>query len=268
MSPDSEDDLTGEIAEKLAEHGIIANSNAIRKLSRADPPESLIEDLSSNFSDVLVITEDHVQQCIDAHTSPSNTQSTEDLSVPDSSVSDSEASKKNKSSSTEQASKSTSQSTTVLQESQDSSDSTRVKNKPSEPTHPTRSENDTPTSSAEQTRSTQHRSVTVTKNVTGASRCTGEYSDFVGYFRDRYEKISSILRDRVSPRTIDSVKQRGTQSQITIVGMVNNIRSTSSSNRLLELEDPTGTISVLLSDQRLIEEAGNLDVNPTPPIGR
>ncbi|MFW5984006.1 MAG: DNA-directed DNA polymerase II small subunit [Halobacteria archaeon] len=102
--------------------------------------------------------------------------------------------------------------------------------------------------------------VDVANDITGESTCTGDYSDFVGYFRDRFDKLSSLLRSRIQPRTVDSAGSGG--KDVALVGMVNDVRTTSSDrdNRLVEIEDPTGEIRLLLSDV-LVDVAETLVVD-------
>ncbi|MDY6775499.1 MAG: DNA-directed DNA polymerase II small subunit [Halobacteria archaeon] len=105
------------------------------------------------------------------------------------------------------------------------------------------------------------RHVSVEDTITGNSTTTGEIDDFVGLFRDRYEKLSGILRKRLSPRTVESLSSRGGGGdEVELVGMVNDIRSTSSGNTLVIIEDTTGEMRVLLSDD-LSDEAQSLVVD-------
>lgn len=97
----------------------------------------------------------------------------------------------------------------------------------------------------------------VAGDITGESTCTGELEDFVRYFRDRYERLESILRGRVNPRRIDSL-QGGRSTAV--VGMVKDVRATRSDNRLVELEDPSGSVNVVLSDED-VETADRLVVD-------
>jgi DNA polymerase II small subunit len=51
------------------------------------------------------------------------------------------------------------------------------------------------------------RSVDVTNDVTGDSTGTGVYEDFVATFRDRYERLASMLRSRVNHRPTSAVAE-------------------------------------------------------------
>nr|WP_048143778.1 DNA-directed DNA polymerase II small subunit [Methanosarcina horonobensis] len=109
--------------------------------------------------------------------------------------------------------------------------------------------------------------VTVISDITGHSTCVGEYMQFVQYFRDRYSRLSEILRSRMNARPIESLKRRsfrrgsdGGNEELSIIGMVSDISSTNNGHKILSLEDPTGSFSVLIrnSDKELFELASRL----------
>lgn len=109
--------------------------------------------------------------------------------------------------------------------------------------------------------------VTVFSDITGHSTCVGEYMQFVQYFRDRYSRLSEIIRGRVNARPIESLKRRsfrrggdGGSEEISIIGMVSDISSTTNGHKILSLEDPTGSFSVLIrnSDKELFELASKI----------
>mgnify|MGYP000442134792 CR=1 FL=1 len=92
--------------------------------------------------------------------------------------------------------------------------------------------------------------VAVANDVTGRSTGTGVYDDFVALFRDRFERLSAMLRPRVNHRPASSIERMGGGEEAAIVGMVNDVRSTSGGHRLIELEDTTGTFrSMALKDR-------------------
>ncbi|WP_136688834.1 DNA-directed DNA polymerase II small subunit [Halorhabdus amylolytica] len=99
---------------------------------------------------------------------------------------------------------------------------------------------------------------TITGDVTGRSTGTGEYSDFLSVFRDRYERLSRKLRGRVNHRPTNAVESMPGGSEAAIVGMVADIRSTASGHWLVELEDTNGTFPALVMKDRdiadLVEE--------------
>jgi len=106
--------------------------------------------------------------------------------------------------------------------------------------------------------------VTVVSDITGHSTCVGEYMQFVQYFRDRYSRLSEIIRGRINARPIESLKRKsfrrggdGSSEEISIIGMVSDISNTTNGHKILSLEDPTGSFSVLIrsSDKELFELA-------------
>ncbi|MFB6127819.1 MAG: DNA-directed DNA polymerase II small subunit [Halolamina sp.] len=87
-------------------------------------------------------------------------------------------------------------------------------------------------------------------DMTGESTGTGEYEDFVATFRDRYEKLSRLLRGRVNHRPTEAVDAMPGGSEAEMVGLVNDIRSTASGHWLVEIEDTTGTFPCLVMKDR------------------
>ncbi|MCQ6963880.1 DNA-directed DNA polymerase II small subunit [Methanolobus chelungpuianus] len=114
--------------------------------------------------------------------------------------------------------------------------------------------------------------VTVLSDISDNSTCVGEYMEFVQYFRNRYSRLSDIIRSRVNARPIESLKKsrsaassvnrrgNGEQSELSIIGMISDIKSTSNGHKVLEVEDPTGIFSVLVrtADKELFEQAMHL----------
>ncbi|WP_435065254.1 DNA-directed DNA polymerase II small subunit [Halobaculum sp. EA56] len=94
----------------------------------------------------------------------------------------------------------------------------------------------------------------VSNDMTGQSTGTGAYEEFVGVFRDRYERLSGQLRGRVNHRPADSVEAMGGGADVEIIGLVNDIRSTASGHWLVELEDTTGTFPCLVMKDRDIAD--------------
>ncbi|WP_436931773.1 DNA-directed DNA polymerase II small subunit [Halosimplex halobium] len=86
---------------------------------------------------------------------------------------------------------------------------------------------------------------------------TGEYSDFVAVFRDRYETLSKQLRGRVNHRPTDAIESMPGGSEAALVGMVSDIRSTASGHWLVELEDTNGTFPCLVMKDRDIADLVN-----------
>ncbi|WP_254808055.1 DNA-directed DNA polymerase II small subunit [Natronosalvus amylolyticus] len=105
---------------------------------------------------------------------------------------------------------------------------------------------------------TSHQVVDIANDMTGQSTGTGEYKDFVKVFRDRLERLGSKLRGRVNHRPATSIASMPSGSEVAMVGLVNDVRSTASGHWLVELEDATGTFPWLVMKDReyaeLVEE--------------
>ena len=110
--------------------------------------------------------------------------------------------------------------------------------------------------------------VDVLEDVSEKTASIGEYNQFVQYFRDRYTRISEMIRSRVSARPIESLSKgryvkplsKEGNSEVTIIGMVSEKSVTNNQHVVLVLEDPTGTFPVLINrnDTDLAEEASKL----------
>jgi len=104
--------------------------------------------------------------------------------------------------------------------------------------------------------------VNILCDISNESTCVGEYSEFVRYFRDRYTRLSNIIRTRVTARPIESLRSERLRDygNISIIGMVHDIRTTVNGNKLIKLEDPTGMFSVLIrpADRDLWELASGI----------
>jgi DNA polymerase II small subunit len=100
-------------------------------------------------------------------------------------------------------------------------------------------------------------SVELKCDITGRSTCVGEYSDFVSYFRDRYAKIREILSRRLNSRPIESLGKSTAGREVSVIGMVMDVRNTAKGNRVIEIEDPTGMlIAVIAKDAEVYEQSG------------
>lgn len=84
-------------------------------------------------------------------------------------------------------------------------------------------------------------------DITGRSTCVGEYQDFVRYFRDRYSRIREMLLGRLNARPIESLKKDIAGREISIIGMVMDVRTSAKGNKVVELEDPTGMVTVIFT---------------------
>lgn len=84
-------------------------------------------------------------------------------------------------------------------------------------------------------------------DMTGASTGTGEFDDFVALFQDRYDRLSSMLSERVRARSAGRIADANRRHNIGVIGMVTDIRSTRNGHWMLEVEDDTGRCRALIN---------------------
>jgi DNA polymerase II small subunit len=88
----------------------------------------------------------------------------------------------------------------------------------------------------------------------------GTIEDFLGYFMDRYERISKIFRHKMNMRDatpLGFLRKRHQREEVKFVGLVTEKSTTKNGNIILTLEDPTDRLKVLLgkNNERLQEKA-------------
>jgi len=248
------------IARELARRGYNAEREAVTLLaSAADPAAALDAAVESAPDDALRLTAVHVRTALAADTPPSPAaDASPEATGPDPSPTQSDAADPNAPSehpsvSTPTASPpSGTQPNDVPVETKGSTDSDTVADTPAD------SSGSGPAPSDETDRGTVvDRTVDIAGDVTGRSTGTGEYGDFVSVFRDRYEKLSSQLRGRVNHRPASAVVDMPGGSDVAMIGLVNDIRSSANGHWIVELEDTTGTFPCLITKDRDI--AGLVD---------
>jgi len=87
------------------------------------------------------------------------------------------------------------------------------------------------------------------KDITNKSFSAGNLDGFVNYFNDRYEKISKILQERDQLKdvsTIEWVKKVSHRENLRVIGIVNDVRKSRKGNTIIELEDPTDVIPIIV----------------------
>jgi DNA polymerase II small subunit len=92
-------------------------------------------------------------------------------------------------------------------------------------------------------------------DVTGKSRTKGGVENFVGNFRNRYERLSRMLRRVGSGGNVDLGEiSRHVNEKARIIVLISNIRQTKKGNLLFEVEDLTGTFKVVVSNSKFNEK--------------
>jgi DNA polymerase II small subunit len=92
--------------------------------------------------------------------------------------------------------------------------------------------------------------IRVIKDVTGESTSEGTIKDFSKYFSERFHKLRHILqlqrREAMGSETIAQAKTR--QGPVKLIGIVNIARTTKQNHKIIEIEDETETISILINN--------------------
>ncbi len=87
------------------------------------------------------------------------------------------------------------------------------------------------------------------RDVTGKSRTKGEVADFVGYFRNRYERIAKLLRNLRSkyPTVELEDAKKHVNERVRVIVAVYDKRVTGKGNLLIEMEDLSGKHKAIIS---------------------
>lgn len=110
-----------------------------------------------------------------------------------------------------------------------------VKSAPAVTVQPTRSERAPP------------RGVKVLKDITGNSTCVGNVIDFAKLFKDRYSTLKKMLaKRRELAGLIPIAKAKKLERDLRFAGIVNDSRATKNGHTIIEVEDETDKIQVLV----------------------
>ncbi len=93
--------------------------------------------------------------------------------------------------------------------------------------------------------------VEVLKDITSHSDCLATVEGFARYFQDRFASLKGLLlrrRDMLGAISIQrAMDPRKLQAdEVKVIGMVNEVRETRSGERIVELEDDTGRMTVMV----------------------
>ncbi|HIH16033.1 MAG TPA: hypothetical protein HA252_01365 [Candidatus Diapherotrites archaeon] len=88
-------------------------------------------------------------------------------------------------------------------------------------------------------------------DVTDKSTSEGSIRDFIGFFRDKFEFLSGLLRKRqgFQPKGLDSVKMLPPKTACDLIGMVNEKWESKNGNQILRLEDLETELIVVISKE-------------------
>jgi len=84
-------------------------------------------------------------------------------------------------------------------------------------------------------------------DVTNKSYTDGDIEDLNKYFNNIYKKLRKIIEQNPEFNKVTDIKNTKTKLEsLDIIGIVNSVNSTKNGHKILELEDPTGTGTVLV----------------------
>ncbi len=95
-------------------------------------------------------------------------------------------------------------------------------------------------------------SVEVISGSPGTSGSVNGTSDYLHYFRDRYNRLGGMIRSRCGAMPIEALTRntRYRQEECTIIGMVVEVKTTTNGHRIAEIEDSSANIPVLFRKDR------------------
>jgi DNA polymerase II small subunit len=90
----------------------------------------------------------------------------------------------------------------------------------------------------------------ILKDASNKSYTNGEIRDLSSYFRSRYHKLRDLLTYKRELKDSTSIKEAMSRDDVVnIVGMVNDIRYTKNNHKIIEVEDETGSATVLIHNE-------------------
>lgn len=101
----------------------------------------------------------------------------------------------------------------------------------------------------------------VLKDTSNKSYTSGEIGNLIEYFQNRYKKLSGILSKRPELRAWQKINEiTDDQTDLNLIVMITDIRTTKNGHYLIEVEDDTGSMPILVSkdNEELYRAANNL----------
>ncbi len=90
----------------------------------------------------------------------------------------------------------------------------------------------------------------ILKDTSKKSYTSGNIKDIVSYFSSRYHKIRDFLKKRKDLSDYSPIADiYQSQDVVKIIGMVKEVRTTKNNHKIIELEDESGEISVLVHNE-------------------
>ncbi|MBY8984034.1 MAG: metallophosphoesterase [Candidatus Lokiarchaeota archaeon] len=89
----------------------------------------------------------------------------------------------------------------------------------------------------------------ILKDPTGKLYTNGEYKDFYDFTFDKFNRLRKLMRKRPEVHAADNINnilRLSNKVEVSVIGLVTTIRKTKNGNYILNIEDLTGSINVLI----------------------
>jgi DNA polymerase II small subunit len=89
----------------------------------------------------------------------------------------------------------------------------------------------------------------ILKDPTGKLYTNGDYEDFYNLTLDKFNKLQKLIRKRpdvLSANNINNILRLNNKIEVSVIGLVNNIRKTKNGNYFIILEDLTNYVNVIV----------------------
>jgi len=103
------------------------------------------------------------------------------------------------------------------------------------------------------------KEIEIIRDITGQSLCEGKIENFAELFLHRYRNLSQLLKRRQGIKNaipLNRIKKDG--REISLIGMVDEVRGTATGHTLIELEDEHDAVTVLLSKDAMNNTAATV----------
>jgi len=94
----------------------------------------------------------------------------------------------------------------------------------------------------------------ILKDPTGKMHTSGEYKDFLELFKDRFYTFKKLMRKREdisAANNIANILRLNQVGEVKVIGLITNIKTTSSDNKMIQIEDLTGRINLLVKNDSI-----------------
>ena len=94
----------------------------------------------------------------------------------------------------------------------------------------------------------------ILKDPTGKMHTSGSYEDFMELFKDRFYSFKKLMRKRENisaANNIANILRLNQVGEVKVIGLIISIKTTSSDNKMIQIEDLTGRINLLVKNDSI-----------------